>query len=117
MWVNKSGYAQERIKDPNTGLERIVSVKVKGTSDKARLEAFKRLQDKINHISDRKVLLSDAIKIYIKENERSLKPSSLRKCRIELNSFLQVVGDSYINSLSAGFIRTKLLDSGKKTGL
>ena len=114
MWINKNGYAQERIKDPDTGLEKIISVKVKGSSEKARVEAFRKLQDKITHISDKKVLLSDAIKIYIKENERSLKPSSLRKCRIELNSFLQIVGDSYINSLSAGYIRSKLLDSGKE---
>ena len=114
MWINKSGYAQERIKDPNTGLDRIISVKVKGTSEKARMDAFKKLQEKIDHLSDKRVLLSAAIETYLTEMERSLKPSSIRKARIELNSFLNVVGDSYVNNLSAGYIRTKLLNSGKE---
>ena len=114
MWINKSGYAQERIKDPNTGLDKIISVKVKGTSEKARMDAFKKLQEKIEHLSDKRILLSEAIDTYLTEMERSLKPSSIRKARIELNSFLKVVGDSYVNNLSAGYIRTKLLNSGKE---
>lgn len=113
MWINKSGYAQERIKDPDTGLEKIISVKVKGSSEKARMDAFKKLQNKIEHLSDKRILLSEAIETYLTEMERSLKPSSLRKSGIELNSFLKIVGDSYVNNLSAGYVRTKLLNSGK----
>ena len=114
MWINDKGYAQERITDPNTGLKKIVSVKVKGTSEKARMDAFKKLQNKIDHLSDKRMLLSEAIDTYLKEMERSLKPSSIRKARFELNGFLKIVGDSYINTLSAGYIRTKLLNSGKE---
>ena len=113
MWINKNGYAQERIKDPDTGLEKIISVKVKGSSEKARMEAFRKLQNKIDHLSDKRILLSEAIETYLTEMERSLKPSSLRKSSIELNSFLKIVGDSYVNNLSAGYVRTKLLNSGK----
>ena len=51
MWINKQGYAQERIKDPDTGLEKIISVKVKGSSEKARMEAFRKLQNKMDHLS------------------------------------------------------------------
>ena len=114
MWINKNGYAQERIKDPDTGLEKIISVKVKGSSEKARMEAFRKLQNKIDHLSDKRILLSEAITIYLNEMERSLKPSSLRKARIELSSIIKIIGDSYINSLSAGYIRTKLLESGRE---
>lgn len=114
MWINKNGYAQERIKDPDTGLEKIISVKVKGSSEKARMEAFRKLQNKIDHLSDKRILLSEAVTIYLNEMERSLKPSSLRKARIELGSIIKIIGDSYINSLSAGYIRTKLLESGRE---
>ena len=114
MWINKQGYAQERIKDPNTGIEKIISVKCKGLSDKARMEAFRKLQNKIDHLSDKRILLSEAVTIYLNEMERSLKPSSLRKARIELSSIMKIIGDSYINSMSAGYIRTKLLESGRE---
>ena len=114
MWINKKGYAQERILDAHTGLYKTVSVKLSGTGIKAEQEAFTRLKRRIDEMNDTHVRLSAAIDVYIKESERSLKPSSVRKMRIELNSFLKVVGDADMRSLTAGYIRKKLLDSGKE---
>lgn len=114
MWVTKDGRAQETITDPHTGLKKTLTVKLSGTGEKAKQEAFKRLQERIDKISDPHVLLSSAIDTYIQESERELKPSSVRKMRIELNQFLKVVGDADMDALTAGYIRTKLIKSGKE---
>ena len=114
MWKTDRGYVEERVVDAHTGLSKIVSVKIRGSGTKAEQEAFKRLQDKIDHLSDTRVKLSDAIGIYVKEIERELKPSSVRKARIELNSMLKILGDAYLDNLTAGYIRKKLADSGRE---
>jgi integrase len=113
-WITSRNLYQEKIVDPRTGLERVVSVKINGTSEKAKQEALKRLTERIEKLSDPHIRLSIAIDNYIRESERSLKPSSVRKMRIELEQFLNVVGDADMDVLSAGYIRKKLLDSGKE---
>ena len=113
MW-KINGYVRERITDPQTGLQKVVSVKIKGSGIKAEQEAYKRLQDKIVHLTDNRIKLSDAISTYIKEIERELKPSSVRKARIELGSMLQIIGDAYMDNLTAGYVRKKFIESGKE---
>lgn len=112
-WITSRNLYQEAIIDPHTGIKKIISVKITGTSEKAKQEAFKRLTEKINKIGDPHVKLSAAIDLYIKENEKNLKPSSIRKVTIELEQFLKIVGDADMTFISAGFIRKKLLESGK----
>ena len=113
MW-KINGYVRERITDPQTGLQKVVSVKIKGSGIKAEQEAYKRLQDKIVHLTDNRIKLSDAISTYIKEIERELKPSSVRKARIELGSMLQIIDDAYMDNLTAGYVRKKFIESGKE---
>lgn len=112
MWIY-NGYAQERIKSPDTGLIKIVLVKCKGSGKKAELEAFKRLQDKIDGISSSRTLFSEAIGLYLVDIEKNLKPSSIRKARIELGTILKITGDAYLESITAGFIRKKFIQSGR----
>ena len=114
MWITSKGLMQERIVDPHTGLEKVVSVKCKGTSEKAKQEAFKRLTERIEKMNDPRVRLSAAVDSYIKESERNLKPSSVRKMRIELEQFMNIIGDANMDSLTAGYIRKKLLESGRE---
>ena len=66
MWKTSKGLMQERIVMPDTGLEKIVSVKIKGNGLKAENEAIKKLQDKIEHLSDKRIRLTEAIDIYLK---------------------------------------------------
>ena len=113
MWKTSKGLLQERIVMPDTGLEKIVSVKIKGSGLKAENEAIKKLQDKIEHLSDKRIRLTEAIDIYLKESEKTLKPSSIRKMYFELKAFIEIVGDAYLDSITAGYIRKKLLDSGR----
>lgn len=112
MWIYK-GYAQERVTMPDTGLVKVVSIKIKGNGKKAELDAFRRLQDKINGLSHSRLLFSEAIGLYLADIEKNLKPSSVRKARIELGSIIKITGDAYMDSITAGFIRKKFLQSGK----
>lgn len=114
MWITKDGYVQERIVDPQTGITRKLSVKIKGTGKKAEQEAIKKLEERVLHISDKRIKLSEAIDIYIKDIERSLKPSSVRKASLELKSTLRIVGDAYMENITAGYIRKKFIESGRE---
>ena len=113
MWITSKGLCQEKIIDPHTGLEKVVSVKLSGTGRKAEQEAYKRLAEKITKISETKVTLSDCIQMYLRENEKTWKPSTYSQISNRLNSVLTIVGDGYMNNLTAGYIRRKLMDSGK----
>lgn len=114
MWITSKGLCQEYVVDPHTGLKKIVSVKCKGTSERAKQDAYKRLTERIETMNDPHVRLSAAIEAYIKESERSLKPSSVRKMRIELVQFMKLIGDANMDALTAGYIRKKMLESGRE---
>ena len=113
MWITKRGLCQEKVVDPRTGLEKIVSVKVSGEGKKAEQEAYKKLQAKIEKMGDVRIKLSDLMDLYKKERERDTKPSTQRKVAFELKGFYEIYGESYIDSMNAGAIRQKLLSSGK----
>lgn len=113
MWINERGLMQERITDPNTGLVKTVSVKVKGNGLKAEQDAARRLNEKIAHVSDNKIKLSEAIDLFLKECEKTRKASTARKYGFSLHSFYEIVGECYLDHLTAGFIRKKLTESGK----
>ena len=113
MWIYKD-MAQERVKMPETGLSKIVSVKIKGKGIKAENEAFKRLQEKIEQIAFKRLLFSEAISLYLTDIEKNLKPSSVRKARISLHSILEITGDAYLDNMTAGFVRKKFISSGRE---
>jgi integrase len=113
-WITNRGLYQEAVIDPHTGLKKIVSVKISGTSEKAKQEAYKKLQERIKKLDDPHVKLTAAIDTYIKESSKDLKPSSIRKMTVELEQFVKIVGDADMSFLTAGYIRKKLLDSGKE---
>lgn len=113
MWKTKDNYLQERITMPDTGIEKIVSVKISGTGLKAEQDAVRRLNEKIEHISDKRIKLSEAIEQYLKESEKTKKASTVRKYHYELKSFYDIIGDAYLDHITAGYVRKKLTDSGK----
>jgi integrase len=113
MWKTSDGILQERVIDPVTGLTRTLSVTIKGSGLKAEQEATRKLQDKIAHIADKRIKLSEAIELFIKESEKTKKASTARRYRFELKAFYDVVGECYLDTVTAGYIRKKLMDSGK----
>lgn len=113
MWVTKNHYAQEYVIDPHTGLRKIVSVKISGNTKKAEQEAFRRLEDKIARISDTRFKLSTVINLYLQEHQGVWKPSSYSRTESHFKQILKIVGDGYMNDLTAGYLRTKLSASKK----
>lgn len=117
MWyANKPGglYVQERITDNLTGKVRIVSVKVKKDTASGRKQAEKDLMKKLNESKPDKTKLSDIVRLYFEEQEKTVRESTARRNRMIINSVMAIIGDIYVSKLSAGYIRTKLIDSGKK---
>ena len=74
MWITERGYMQERIIDAHTGLQKIISVKIKGNGLKAEQEASRKLNEKIARISDNRIKLSEAIELFLKERPLFLRP-------------------------------------------
>lgn len=114
MWITTKGLCQEYVTDPHTGLKKVVSVKLSGTGKKAEQEAYKRLQAKIEKMSDAHFLLSDIIELYIKDQSKEWKPATRSQVECRLHSVLKIVGDAYMDKLTAGYIRKKLAESGKR---
>ena len=113
MWISR-GYLIEYYTDPNTGIRKRISVKLSGDSEKAKQGAIKRLTDKLNNLEDKKILLSECVALWLKECQRSIKPSTYRKYRITFDSIQKIIGDAYIDKITAGYIRQKLIDSGEE---
>jgi len=113
MWITSKGLCQEKIVDPRTGLTKIVSVKVKGSGKKAEQEAYKKLEEKISKLSDVRILLSKLIELYELDQEKSVKASTMTRKESILKSFFEVYGECYVETITAGNVRQKLMASGK----
>ena len=112
-WINSRGLMQERIVDPRTGLEKVISVKCKGKGEKARQEAYNALQDKINKLTETRFLFSTVVDIYLKEFAPAWKPSTLTRIKSHFKSMEKIIGEIYIDTITAGYIRLKFSESGK----
>ena len=113
MWITSRGLMQETVIDPHTGLEKVVSVKCKGTSEKAKQEAYRRLKNKIEKMGETDLLFSKAIDLYIKEVSTTLKPSTWTRNKRVLVCINSLIGDPYLSAMSAGYVREKFINSGK----
>lgn len=112
MWISR-GYLIEYYIDPNTGVRKRISVKLSSDSEKAKQGAIKRLTDKLERIQDKRVKLSECVALWLKEGERAIKPSTHRKYRITFESIQNIIGDAYMDKITAGYIRQKFIDSGE----
>lgn len=119
MWYQekKNGtYLQERVRDPLTGRSRIVSVKVSGNGNKARKEAQRRLQEKIDGFQPQRLHLSDLKQYYLDEHKRSVRESTYNRDESSLDAMLKITDDIYVDQLTAGYVRRKMVESGKENG-
>lgn len=112
MWIS-NGYVVQYYISPHTGIKKKVSVKIKGESEKAKQEAIRRLDEKVKHIEDTRIKLSECVGLWLKECSRSVKPSTFRKYRITLDSIQKILGDAYMDRITAGYIRQRFIDSGE----
>lgn len=118
MWTierNGSKYLVERVYDPLTGRDRKVSVKITKDTPTGRKEAQKRLLDKLDEQAPKKMRVSDLIELYKKEMEKTIKYSTYRRNCCALDGMMKIIDDVYLDKLTAGYVRMKLLESGKKS--
>ena len=116
MWEQTrkdSTYLCERLYDPLTGDSKTLTVKVKGNTAKARRETERRLLDKLENPQTKRLHLSDLIKLYEAEHERSVRQSTFARDHSALQTMLKITDDVYIDMMTAGYIRMKLIESGK----
>lgn len=113
MWTSR-GYLIEYYTDPKTGVRKRISVKISGESEKAKQDAIRRLDAKLQTLGDKKILLSECVALWLKECGRSVKPSTFSKYRITLESVQKLLGDAYMDKITAGYVREKFIDSGEE---
>lgn len=106
-------YLQERVTDDLTGDQRIISAKIKGESRAERKRAKEKLEQKLIQRAPKKDKLSDLINLYMKTQEPVLKTASYMVYEGNYKNALATVGDIYLDKLTAGLIKKRLLDSGK----
>lgn len=119
MWemTRKNGtYLYERVADPMTGKSRILSVKIQKLTASGRKEARRRLQDKIEAARPQRMHLSELMDIYNAEHERLVRKSTFDRDASSLRTMLSILDDVYVDAMTAGYVRRKLVESGKGNG-
>lgn len=109
-------YLCERTYEPLTGRQKIVTVKISKDTAAARKEAQKRLQSKLDEYKPKRLHLSDLIDRYERELEKTVRDSTYARNCCALNTMLNILDDVYLDKLTAGYVRMKLIESGKENG-
>lgn len=116
MWeteINGQKYYQERFTDPFTGKEHTLSVQIKKDTPSGRKNARARLMMKINDRAPTEDLkLSDLIEAFEHEKSLTVRDSTSMRYHFSLRLMLNILGDIYVNNLTAGYVKKKLLDTG-----
>lgn len=121
MWceITKDGKAKfiERYKDPMTGKQKRMSITLDRDTAKARKEAQKILSARIDAACQEDITqftLEQVKAAYIQEQSTQLKVGTWKRNERSLNSSISMIGkDVLIGQLTAGYIRSKLLESGE----
>lgn len=116
MWYQeKEGklYCQERIKDEMTGKTKIISVVVPKNTPAERRKAAEKLEKKAAAKIPEKLKLSDVIELHNKEHVRMVRESTYNRDSTSLRTMLGILDDVYFEKLTAGYIRMRMIASGK----
>ena len=121
MWIveTKDGkFYREEVRDPVTGKKKVRAVKIKKDTPQGRKAAREKLLLKINAeepvMDGRK--LSDVMDAYLAEQSMTVRESTARRNKMALGVILGILGDVQADQLTAGYIRAKLLATGREAG-
>lgn len=114
----------ESYEDYMTGKIKYVSCTLDSNSKKAHKEAFAILQNKIEKIyagtlakKPKKVSFSRLVELYRIEQKQTVKESTYKRNYYACKTLSKILGeDTDINRLTAAYIKTKLLETGKEPG-
>ncbi len=122
MWVadrNNRVLVQEYYIDPLTKKKKVISVTAKSKKKTDIKEAENKLTIKLEALNDTNYKLSDLIRFYMKHqhllvDSGALRESSAINTKARLQFFISLLDDVYIDKLTAGYIKQKLIESGKE---
>ena len=117
MWettIKGALYLQERVYDSTTGRSRTISTRITPANAKGRKEAQKRLMERVEDSKPKPLHISDLIEMYEKELEKTVRYSTYKRNVCSINTMMEIIGDPYADRITAGYIRQKLIDSGKE---
>ena len=117
MWettIKGAPYLQERTYDSTTGKARIISTRITPANAKGRKEAQKRLLERVEDSKPKPLHISDLIEMYEKELEKTVRYSTYKRNVCSINTMMEIIGDPYADRITAGYIRQKLIDSGRE---
>ena len=114
----------ESYEDYMTGKIKYVSCTLDSNSKKAHKEAYTILQSKIEKIyagtltkTPKKVSFSRLVELYRIEQKQTVKESTYKRNYYACKTLSKILGeDTDINRLTAAYIKTKLLETGKEPG-
>ena len=124
MWIseiNGSKYWQERLTDPLTGKSRIVSCKIQKDTPSGRKAAREKLETRLLSKKPQpksKMKLSQLVKKYEDAMTNDVKNGDLRESTrmrntTTCNTMLKILGDVYLDKMTAGYVKQKLVESGR----
>mgnify|MGYP000161754713 FL=1 len=123
MWVEqvKTGFKYiERYTDPMTGKYKRVSVVLEKDTAQARKTAQRVLNTKIDEAmcpQEKKITLTRLVDAYHKSQEHTVKPQTAERNLSACRSIMSMLGENtYVDKLSAGYVRERFLASGRENG-
>lgn len=125
MWCEKLNNGKyrfaERYLDPLSMTQKKVSVTLDKNTRQAHKTAQQALQEKIQEklmltvAASRDIRLKELVRDYRAEQEMTVKKSTYRRNYFACNSLMEILGeDTLLSKLSAGYIRSRLLATGKE---
>ena len=123
MWVEKvkTGYKFiERYTDPMTGKYKRVSVVLDKDTAQSRKTAQRALNTKIDKAmmpQEKKITLAQLVDLYGQEQIKTVKLQTYSRNLSACNSLIKMLGaDTLVNKLTAGYVRERLIASGRENG-
>lgn len=123
MWVEqvKTGFKYiERYTDPMTGKYRRVSIVLEKNTAQARKQAQEALRQKIEEAiqpQKKKTTLSKLVDAYYVSQQKTVKPQTAERNLSACHSLMSMLGpDTYVDMLTAGYVREQLIASGRENG-
>lgn len=119
MWIrtkNGARYAEERQIDPITGKVHTLSVKVTGRGKRGENEAMRKLEKKLTSKKSTERTLSECVKLYLAAQKTTVKATTYRRNEATLGRLVKMLDDPYVERMTAGYVREKLISTGKGPG-
>lgn len=123
MWIterNGKYRAQERYTDPLTGRSKKVSVTMQTNTQQSRKKAAQAISERISEILEGQstdITLRRLGDAYLAVQRKTVKPSTYARNKYAIDALCRILGpDVIIDRLTAGYIKTKLLETGEEPG-